>query len=148
MKKTFQIAGLMLIVAATAALAHTGVKDPTVKAWMIGMGEIGDNTKVLGSMAKGEAVFDAEAARKAAGAIAEHAGQISVLFKEQAADPKSEALPVIWQTYSDFLVKADALEMAASAAASSIQAEGDLRPALAAIGGTCKACHQTYRLKK
>lgn len=138
----------MLVMAATAALAHSGVKDPTVKAWMAAMSTIGKNTKVLGSMAKGEVAFDAEAARQAAAVIAGHASQISVLFKDQASDPKSEALPVIWQSYSDFLVKADALETAATAAASSIQAQGDLGPALGAVGGACKGCHQTYRLKK
>lgn len=148
MKKTLQAAGLMIVVAATAALAHSGVENPTVKARMAAMGEIGKNTKVLGSMAKGEAAFDAEAAGEAAGAIADHAGQISVLFKEQANDPKSEALPAIWQSYSDFLVKADALETVATAAANGISAESDLRPALAAIGGACKGCHETYRLKQ
>jgi len=148
MKKTLRVAGLIIVGATTAALAHSGVQNPTVKARMAAMGEIGKSTKVLGSMAKGEATFDAESARKAASAIAGHAGQISVLFKEQANDPKSEALPVIWQSYSDFLVKADALEVAANAAVTSIQAEGDLRPALGAIGGACKGCHETYRLKK
>ena len=138
----------MVIIAASAAFAHSGVQNPTVKARMNAMSTIGDNTKILGSMAKGQVAFDAAVARKAAGVIASHAAQISDLFRYHETDPKSEALPVIWQTYSDFLVKADALETAASAAATGIHAESDLRPALMAIGGACKSCHQTYRQKK
>lgn len=145
MKRITLAAGLLLTIAAAAALAHPGVQDPTVKAWMHSMSSIGDNTKVLGTMAKGEIAFDADAARNAARAIASDAAQISALFANPASDPKSEALPVIWETYSDFLAKAVSLELAASTAARDIATPADLRPALAAIGASCKGCHQIYR---
>lgn len=148
MFRTIQATGLLVVVATTAALAHSGVQNPAVKARMDGMSAIGKNTKVLGSMAKGEVAFDAQSAREAANLIAHHAAQIPDLFEQQASDPKSEALPTIWQSYTDFLVKADALEVAASAAASGISTESDLRPALAAIGGSCKSCHKIYRINK
>jgi len=145
MARPAQALGLILIVAASTALAHSEVKNPAVKARMDAMSTIGKNTKVLGTMAKGEVAFDADAARDAAGAIAHHAARISDLFEVSAADPKSEALPVIWQSYGDFAAKAEALEVAASTASQDITVPGDLRPALAAIGGACKSCHQTYR---
>ena len=145
MKRATQALGLFLVAAATASLAHQDVQNPTVMARMDAMGTIGKNTKVLGVMAKGEVAFDANAARTAAGAIAKHAAQIPELFQDTASDPKSEALPVIWQSYSDFTAKADALEVAASVAAKDIATPGDLGPALAAIGSACKSCHQTYR---
>ena len=134
--------------ASTSALAHSGVMNPVVKARMGAMGTIADNTKVLGSMAKGEVAFDAPTARQAAGAIAEQAARISMLFQEPATDPKSEALPAIWQSYDSFESKAADLEKAAALAAANIEAETDLRPALTAIGGACKSCHQIYRIKR
>ncbi len=53
---------MILVVAASAALAHSGVKDPHVKARMDAMGALGAQTKVLSQMAKGAAPFDAEQA--------------------------------------------------------------------------------------
>jgi len=147
MKRTLQASGLVLVVAATTALAHSGVQNPTVKARMDAMSSIGKNTKVLGTMAKGEVAFDAETARSAAEKIATHAAGISKLFEDSATDPKSEALPAIWDSYGEFSTKADALELAATEAAINITQAIDLRPALMAIGGACKSCHQTYRKK-
>ncbi|MFT7596752.1 MAG: cytochrome c556 [Paracoccaceae bacterium] len=94
-EKTLPVSGLFLIIAATAALAYQGVQNPTVKARMDAMSAIGKNTKVLGAIAKGQVAFDATTAKAAAGAIADHAAQISALFQEPATDPKSEAQPVI-----------------------------------------------------
>jgi len=73
------------------------------------MGEIGRNTKILGSMAKGETAFDGDAARSGADLIASNAARISELFQDPPTDQKSETLPVIWQSYSDFTIKAKAL---------------------------------------
>ncbi|WP_138465301.1 cytochrome c [Poseidonocella sp. HB161398] len=119
--------------------------DPHVIERTQAMKTIGKNTKILGDMAKGAVAFDAAAAQEAAATIAATATEVPSLFETEADDPASEALPVIWTQYDDFTTKAADLEMAASAAAESIQAQADLGPALGQIGAACKACHSTYR---
>ncbi|MCE8516599.1 cytochrome c [Ruegeria pomeroyi] len=131
--------------AASAALAHSGVSNPAVKARMHAMMQIADNTKILGAMAKGEAAFDADQARAAAAAIAAHAASVPTLFMAEEHDPKSEALPAIWQDFDTFGQRSEALTLAAAEAAGTIETEADLKPALARIGGTCKSCHQDFR---
>ena len=63
MKNTYVVIGVILLTA-TAALAHQGVKNKAVMARMNAMSEIAKNTKTLGEMAKGATTFDAEAARE------------------------------------------------------------------------------------
>lgn len=142
MKKTMTFA---LIAFGTAALAHGGVKDKDVMARMEVMKAIGDQVKVIGTMAKGERAFDADAANAALAELAVHSAQIAPLFETPAQDPKSEALPIIWEQWDDFAALAMDTEQTASALAGTITTEDDLRPALGRIGGTCKACHSTYR---
>lgn len=139
------LAGLTLI-AAGAALAHADVQNPVVKSRMDGMKAIGGNMKVLAQMAKGETGFDAEKAGMAASMVAMKAAEIPSAFMANETDPKSEAKPVIWQEFDDFTKKAMATEAAAAAAdVSTLEA---LRVSLGQIGGTCKACHDDYRIKK
>ncbi|NNF90114.1 MAG: cytochrome c, partial [Boseongicola sp.] len=57
MIKTGGTSVAVLLLVASAALAHQGVKNPAVKARMDVMSAIGDNTKLLGRMAKGEVAF-------------------------------------------------------------------------------------------
>ncbi|MDJ0825280.1 MAG: cytochrome c [Rhodobacter sp.] len=130
---------------ATAAFAHQGVQNPAVKARMDAMGVISKNTKVLGAMAKGETSFDAQTARDAARAIAATGAEVPGLFEAQETDPKSEALPAIWDRFDDFVMKTEDMVAAAGAASTSIETPASLRAALATIGGTCKACHEEYR---
>lgn len=141
-RSTIFLASLAL---ATAAIAHQGVKNPAVKARMDAMGVIGANTKVLGKMVKGAARFDAAKARAAAAAIAEHAATAPALFEDPEDDPKSEAMPAIWDNFADFTNKATALQTAAENAADRIATPQDLRTALGEIGATCKSCHAIYR---
>ena len=130
------------LIASAAAFAHSGVTNPSVLERMEAMKQIGDQMKLLGTMAKGQAPFDAALAQEAVDRIALHAADIPDLFRDEASDPKSEALPTIWENYGDFTVKAEALQSAAQAA---IEAERDLVPTIAALGETCKACHSHYK---
>ena len=101
---------LALMVTGTAALAHGGVKDPHVMHRMMGMSELAKQMKLIGAMAKGAMPFDADAARAALLNISREASQIPALFETAATDPKSEALPVIWDEFDSFTSRASELE--------------------------------------
>lgn len=135
------------LVAATAALAHDGVKNEAVKARMMSMGTIVENTKLLGQMAKGAKPFDAATAQAAAAAISAEAARVPTLFEANETDPKSEALPEIWSDWATFTARNDALVAAAAglAMASDLAA---LQGGMAALGKSCKGCHSTFRMKK
>ena len=55
----------------------------------------------------------------------------------------------IWENFSDFESKADALAKAATElkAAAALGNAGAVKKAAQAVGGTCKSCHQSYRIK-
>lgn len=129
-------------IAAAAALAHSGGINPAVVPRIETMQGMGQQMKVLGNMAKGEVVFDAKAAQAAVDGIAARAAEVPEVFRAAQTDPKSEALPTIWQTYGDFTLKAQGL---GDAARVSITSEADLGPALGALGAACKDCHGHYK---
>lgn len=128
----------------TAALAHEGVKNPTVMARMEHMKAIAGHTKVLGDMAKGARAFDADAAQAAAAALAEEATKTPKFFEAAEDDPKSEAVPTIWTSFPDFTTRSSALVTAAGDA-TSIASPEELITAFQAIGATCSSCHKAYR---
>lgn len=128
-----------------AALSHSGVQNPGVSARMHGMSTLAAQAKTLGDMAKGKTGFDAATARAAALVLSQEAARIPALFEAPHADPKSEALPAIWQDFDRFTAIASQLEQAASDAATNLSTPEDLSAAMRAIGATCAACHQAYR---
>ncbi len=143
--KAKTILPIVLTLAASAALAHGGVQNAAVLARMDAMKAIGDATKVLGEMAKGTTAFDVEAARAAAETIASHAAETPVLFEAREDDPKSEALPGIWENFEDFTAKAADLQALAGDLAMGLDTPDALRAGLGDLGATCKACHTEYR---
>lgn len=144
MKRIAFTVGLCAI--AGAALAHSGVQNPAVKARMDLMGDIKEATGVLGGMAKGAIPFDAAKAEAARVALYEAAVKVPASFEAPEMDPKSEAVPAIWEKWDDFTAKSDLLvEAAAGVATDSID---DLRAGLMQIGQSCGACHKSYRIDK
>ncbi|MEO0918712.1 MAG: cytochrome c [Pseudomonadota bacterium] len=139
------IIGLAL---ATTAFAHEGVENPAVMKRMHGMKNIGSDLKIMVRMAKGETPFDQEAARAAAASIANHAADAPALFEAPEKDPKSEALPVLWENFDDFTDKAKDLEDAAQKMSTTVTSLDELRPALQELGAKCTACHRVYREKR
>ena len=138
---------VLMLGLAGAAMAHEGVKNPAVKARMQAMGHIGASTKVLGQMAKKATAFDAATARAEAAKIATEATRIEALFQAEEGDPKSEALPIIWQQFGDFTQMAEELHNVADTASGRIETLEDLQSEMRAIGKTCGTCHEVYRQK-
>ena len=129
----------------SVALAHGGVKNAAVMARMEGMKSIGDAMKVLGMMAKGETTFDVTAVRRATADVARLAAETPALFKAPESDPKTEALPIIWDRFDDFTAKAQQTEILARALSTDMETPEDLNAGLMQLGATCKACHKEYR---
>lgn len=142
MKKTLTASALLI--AATAALAHTGVKDPHVMARMEGMKRMADSAKSVGLILRGEAPFEPATIAKAGAVLQAEAENIPTLFRTPADDPKSEARPAIWENWADFQARS-AEGAAAAAALVTVSSPEDLRAAFAQVGETCKSCHELYR---
>lgn len=142
--KLFTVAAVL---AAGVAYAQEEPTDPNAIAREELMKIQGQNTGILGNMASGKAPYDAAAAEAAKAALIETSAKIEETFMTQgAADPVSEAKPEIWTSWEDFLVKASALNTAATALdVSSVETIG---AGMGAIGGACKDCHTTYRVMK
>lgn len=136
-------ASLALLPFAGTADSHENVQNETVKERMLLMKEIAGATKVLGEMAQGKTAFDADEALAAQGKLRAAAAEIDNTFRAPETDPKSEALPAIWENFGDFTEKAAALETAATGMdATSLD---NLRAGMRDVGGACGACHKLYK---
>lgn len=139
------VAGMLAFTA-----AHEGATD-VVRERMALMKDIGNQQKILVHMLKGSLPFDAEAARKAARAIASHAEKLPQLFPEGSDEGVSEASPRIWQDWEAFETSSVELgERAHVLASKARQAAGpaDIRDALVAMVRTCASCHSDFRVRK
>lgn len=129
-----------------SALAHTGVTNPQVLAWMDGMKELGQTAKTLGLMARGQLAFDPKEAENALAALSEETARIPVLFETEARDPNSEAHPNIWNDRAAFEAAVRELDMAISSAR--VASPDDLRLSLKEIGQSCSNCHKSFRVER
>ena len=134
-----------IFLSATVVTAHTGVENPAVLARMEAMKESQDALETIGRMAKGSLTFDAAQAVDAKAALLDAAIRTPALFEAREADPKSEALPLLWDEFARFRD----LNAAAVAAIESLDTSSvdGMRTGLAPIGRACSACHERYRVE-
>jgi cytochrome c556 len=109
------------------------------------MEEINDAMKALGAIAKKEAPFDAVVVKASATTIAENLKKAQSLFPAGSEGGESLAKPEIWTDAAGF-EKTMKDAHAAAVALQSVSDEAAFRPALGALGGSCKACHDKFRL--
>lgn len=91
--------------------------------------------------------FDTEMIQRSAGVIAMQAHKIPDLFPKGSTDPKSRALPAIWDNWDQFVQMSKDLEQAAqslSLAAASEDDEND-REKADKVFAACKSCHDKFR---
>ena len=108
------------------------------------------NLGILGSMAKGEMEYSAEAAQMAADTlVAVSTIQQTPMWpagSDDMAIDGTRAQTTIWEQNADFLSKWADFGTAAQAMQASVgNGQDALGPLLGQVGGTCKACHDTHR---
>ena len=137
---------IILGFAASAALAHVGVKDPQVKARMDGMKTMAADLKKLGLMARGVTPFDAANANAALLSLKTENDRIPALFAPAATDPKSEARPAVWTDPAGFAQRT--AEMGQALDAMTTSSASQIAASLRNVGAACSACHEAYRVRK
>lgn len=151
MKKVFAIAGAgVLSIAMLGAAVAQDNTDGAVNARSSIMQLYGFHLGTLGAMAKGSVDYDAAAATKAANnlVLLTQLDQSAMwpMGSDNVSNPKSRALPAIWENFADVGAKSMALTEAALAMQVAAGQDLDaLRGAMGAVGGACSACHKAYR---
>ena len=140
-----KLAIITVAIAMSGAAIHAhSVENPSVQKRMDVMKEIKGAMGVLGGMAKGAIAFDATAAGAAQNTLVEQSGMVAATFEANETDPKSEALPAIWENWDTFVEMAEDLTFAAEGLdASSLDG---VRSGLGNIGASCGACHKKFRM--
>ena len=140
-----KLAIITVAISMSGATIHAhSVENPSVQKRMDVMKEIKGAMGVLGGMAKGAIAFDATAAGAAQNTLIEQSGMVAATFEANETDPKSEALPAIWENWDTFVEMAEDLTFAAEGLdASSLDG---VRSGLGNIGASCGACHKKFRM--
>lgn len=114
------------------------------------MKKVGGAMGAMVKMAKGEMDFDAAVALTSLKTMNEVASNFGELFPEGSqVGGKTTAAPKIWEDMAGFKTAITKFEVDTAAAIANAPADkAALGAALGAAGGNCKACHQTYRIKK
>jgi cytochrome c556 len=106
---------------------------------------VNDAMKPLGAIAKKQAPFDADVVKASATTIAENLKKAHGLFPAGSGGGESRAKPEVWTDREGFDKQMKDAE-AAAAALQSVKEEAAFLPALRTLGGSCKSCHDMYRL--
>ena len=80
-----------------------------------------------------------------AGALADLAELMPTLFAAGTAG--GDTLPAVWENAEDFQAKVDAFKEATRNLLAIVQSDGEVRPAVGAVGQACKGCHDDYRVR-
>ncbi|WP_299475713.1 cytochrome c [uncultured Roseibium sp.] len=133
------------------AWAHSGAMG-VVKERMDAMTEISRNVKTVGRMLKEEIPYDGEAIANAGEVIADHAGEaMTRLFPKGSLQSPTEASPAIWTDWKDFSQLAERLKASALKLGDGARTDADRNSIMsdfAEMAGTCKSCHEVFRVKK
>ena len=143
--KSFKLIILVSLTISSVAFAHSGVKDKNVKERMMLMKEMAGNTKIIGQMLKGKTSFDTIQVKLALERLSALSLETPKVFTINATDPKSEAMPNIWDEFDEFTKLSRDLAETSIVLANSVATIEDLRPALKKVSSGCKACHNRYR---
>lgn len=141
----------LLLAISILALAGTAASaDPLAdrKALMKERGKLtGDLSKVV----KGQEPFDAASVLRTLEAMKDNAGKfdIGALYPEGSNAGDTTAAPAIWDNPDGFRDAEKKFEDAVGAALADAPADLDaLKAKFGAIGASCGACHENFRIRK
>lgn len=142
----------IVLAAAAVALAVTAVaaqSDP-IAARKALMKKNGDEAKIVTTMVKGEAPFDAAKVQSAFATFADSAAKAPALFPDNSnTGGETAALPAIWENKADFDARLAKFGSAAKEAEGKVKDLDGLKATWGAFAkDNCGGCHEKYRAKK
>ncbi|MEO1198738.1 MAG: cytochrome c [Pseudomonadota bacterium] len=142
------ILGLAAAVSLGSVAIASAIDDP-IEARQAIMKDTGAGIGTLVGMVRGEVEFNAVAAKMALHAIHSSSIGFPQFFPEGSeTGGDTEAAPAIWEDKADFMAKAaDMTTVTAAAIESPPESIDDVRTVLGAVGDTCQACHEVYRIE-
>jgi cytochrome c556 len=148
MSKSTIVAGLLVLALAAAAAAAPQGSEAIAARQKI-LKSMGDATKPVGAMLKGEAPFDLAVVQTALKTYVDGTKQLPDLFPDDSkTGAKTEALPRIWEEKTRFSSIYAKLGDDAAAALTAINDEASFKANMGKVLGNCKACHDDFRQKK
>ncbi len=145
MKKFYVAVAAIAVLATGAVIAQS---NPIVQRKAILKG-IGDATKPIPAMLKGEVPYDNATVQKALATIVDGAKKLPDLFPDNSkTGDDTAALPNIWDDKAKFIAIYAKLGADATAAQGAITDAASLKANIGAVFGDCKSCHDNYRAKK
>lgn len=138
-----------IIATASVAGSHSSkTMDPAVAARHSQMQIVGYSIGILGAVAKGEMAYDAAMVASAAANINAMAkldrATLWTSGTEQGAAEGSRSKAEVWSDPAGFDAKFQGLADASAALMTAADAAA-VGAGMGALGGACKACHETYR---
>lgn len=136
--------------AASTALANGMTVKEQIESRQEQLKKVGDAFKTISDQLKSDNP-DLAAIQAAASSIPDATSDMAEWWPEETGPDsgvETDALPVIWEEKEDFLQKISDMQEAAANLVT-VADGGDLAAvgeAFKATGGTCKACHDKYRL--
>ncbi len=146
-KKTIHLV-LMTATLSIVSIAVAG-DDPIHERHEL-MEDVRDAAKPMGKMLRGEAEYDAEVVQASLAVFADVSKTFGGLFPEGTeTGGGTEAAPAIWEDRAGFEEALAEWSNATNAAISAKPATlEEAKPVLGKVFGTCKNCHDTYRIEE
>lgn len=136
-------AALALSAASVAVSAGNPVEDRQAA-----MKQVGQTMKEAAAFNSAATPFDAAKVKGLMDTLASDSKKLHGLYPAgSGADPKTAADPKIWDNKADFDKRLAEMGTLATAAGKATSTD-TFKPAFAAVGATCKSCHDIYRKKK
>lgn len=143
MRLSKQVVGMVAVL----SVAGAAYANDAYKARHDAMEAVGDGMGTLSAMAKKEKPFDAAVVKTTATKMAADLKAAAAQFPAGSGGGTSRAKAEVWSDAAGFAaMMKDA--STALAALQEVKDEAAFGTALRAAGGTCKSCHDKYRLPK
>jgi len=141
------VAVTMIFAGSGLALAQDAQAAQQVKLRQSAYTVLGAQMGLMGAQASGRAPYDANTFRVAAERAAFIANYVPELFPTGSITPNSKAKAELWQQQGEFLrlmrdMRSKMATLATTARGSDLEV---IKPAFAAVGASCKACHDKFK---
>lgn len=137
------LAILVMVLLTTPAIPREPPRNPHVVARQQAMAQARAAVDLLGAMAGGSRLFDANAAKAARRSIIRILRDLPGLFRREAGDAYARSRPEVWSARKDFRERARDARRAAAGV--NTRTEPALRKSLPPLVSACLACHQIFR---